>query len=68
MELKEKELDNCMLAQYCLVSDSFKQDVSTEIIEFEFIKKLLKEKGGYADFKSFCSNFCSSGQGQNYCI
>ncbi|MCZ0933222.1 MAG: hypothetical protein OXJ52_08730 [Oligoflexia bacterium] len=67
MGLKERELDNCAIAQYCLAGASFKKDVSTEIIEFKFIKDLVKREGNYTDFKSFCSDLCSSKKGQNYC-
>ena len=67
LEAEEQELDNCMLAQYCSVSDSFKQDVSREIIEFKFIRDIIKKEGAYKDFKSFCSDFCLSKEGQNYC-
>ena len=65
---KEKELDNCVLAQYCLVSDSFKKDVSTEFMELNLIKDLVKEKGDYTDFKNFCFDFCLSNEGKNYCL
>ena len=62
---EEKELDNCILAQYCLVSDSFKPDISKEFVELKFVKDNIKE--GYKDFKSFCSEFCLSPEGQSYC-
>ena len=62
------ELNNCVLAKYCLVSDNFKEDVSTEFIEFSFIRDLVKKEGSYTDFKNFCSDFCLSDKGKNYCV
>ena len=67
LDLKEKELGKCMLAQYCLISDSFKRDVSEEIVNFKFIENLLEGGGSYRDFKAFCSDFCVSAKGQSYC-
>ena len=67
LEAEEIELDNCVLAQYCLVSESFKEDVSKEFIDFKFVRSVIKEKGGYKDFKAFCSEFCLSKKEQSYC-
>ena len=64
----EQELDRCVLGQYCSASGSFNQDVSREIVKFQSIADLLKKEGGSKDFKSFCSDFCSSASaGQAYC-
>ena len=65
--LKKEELNHCIVAQYCLVRDSFKQDVSKEMIEFRLIGDIIKEGSDYKDFNSFCSNFCFSGRGKTYC-
>ena len=51
--LEEKELDSCVLAQYCLAGANFKKDVSTEFIEFNFIRDSVKREGDYTDFNSF---------------
>ena len=66
-DLKKEELDNCMLAQYCLVGDSFKPDVSKEIMDFRLFRGIIKEVNNHKDFNSFCYDFCFSGNGQTYC-
>ena len=65
--VESRELENCAVAQYCLASDSFKEDVLEEIIELNVIRDLIEGEGSYTNFKSFCSDFCSSQKGQNYC-
>lgn len=66
--LKEESLDACLLGQYCLLSESFQEDVSGEIIEFDTLSDLLKEKkDSMIDFKNFCSDFCLLDEGQKFC-
>ena len=66
-DLTKEEVKNCMLAQYCLLSPSLKNDVSKEIMEFKGLKPLLGGKPEAKDLKVFCSYFCSSKAGQVYC-
>lgn len=64
-----EKAENCKLAQYCLLSESFKSDVLREIVGFKTLKQILDKKQDrpYTDLKSFCVSFCSSEKGQNYC-
>ncbi|MCY4321310.1 MAG: hypothetical protein OXC37_02750 [Bdellovibrionaceae bacterium] len=67
-DIEKLELDNCGLAKYCLISESFNEDVSKEFMEFKHVKDLTGEESRqYNNFKSFCLEFCSSGKGKNYC-
>ena len=56
------------MAQYCLLSENFEDDVSEEIVDFENLKLVLdKHSQTYTNLKDFCLAFCSSEKGQNYC-
>ena len=64
----EEKIEDCVLAQYCLLSGNFKNDVLKEVMDFEDLKLLLdKHSQIYTNLKDFCSSFCSSVRGQNYC-
>ena len=65
--VEKESLDDCLVSQYCLVRDSFKEDVSQEIMEFRLIGDIIKEENGYTNFNSFCYDFCLNGNGQSYC-
>ena len=65
--LKKSELKSCVLAQYCLISAGFQNDVSKEIMGFKRLKSIVKPTPAPASLKDLCSNFCSSKKGQAYC-
>ena len=69
LELKEKEVNHCVLAQYCLLSEDFQSDVLKEFVDFKRLKVILDQTSEWpqVDFKGFCSAFCFSEKGQNYC-
>ncbi len=66
-EANKKE--DCVLVQYCLLNESFKNDVSVEIMDFENLKLILDKKNShsYVSLKNFCSDFCSSEGKLNPC-
>lgn len=68
-DLKGKDAENCGLAQYCLLSESLQSDVLNEMMSFKSLQSRLKKRPDMpqTDLKLFCSAFCSSEKGQNYC-
>ena len=69
LDVKGQELENCVLAQYCMISKSFQKDVLEEIMEFKNLKEILNKKQSppYSNLTDFCFAFCSNEKGQNYC-
>lgn len=67
-DIEKQEKENCILAQYCLLAESFQDDVSREIMDFEKLKQIVDTKGEYTGgLKPFCYSFCSDMDNQAYC-
>ena len=67
--LSGEKAEDCVLAQYCLLSPDFQQDVLKEIMSFKNLKLILNKRPGpsYTNLKDCCSAFCSSEEGRDYC-
>lgn len=69
VNVEEKEVDDCMLAQYCLLSESFEADILKEIMDFQKLKLIFERKTrlSVTNFKDFCSEFCLSSASGQFC-
>ena len=70
LDFEGEDLEDCVLTQYCLLSGSFQNDVSKEIMTFERLKQIVNKRSGWpqSGLKSFCSAFCSSEKGGKGCV
>ena len=65
----EDKADNCLLSQYCSLSQGFKKDVLEEIMDFEPLKPLVDKKRNLPrkDLQELCLAFCPSEENEGLC-
>lgn len=64
-----EELENCVLAQYCHISDNLDSSILKEFVSFKKLQDRLSNLQSLpkTDLQNICLVFCSSEKGQNHC-